>query len=136
MNKHLKNFLHRGLIFGGFGPIVVAIIALFVPPMSAKQMFVAIISTYLLAFLHAGASVFNQIEEWSMLKSLTCHFGLLYLAYVICYLVNTWIAFDVKTILIFTLIFAVIYFTVWIMVVTTIKLTSRKLNSKLNLMNK
>ena len=26
MNKYLKAFLHRGLIFGGFGPIVLGIV--------------------------------------------------------------------------------------------------------------
>ena len=28
MNKYVKEFLHRGLIFAGFGPIIVAIIFL------------------------------------------------------------------------------------------------------------
>ena len=80
MNKYLKAFLHRGLIFGGFGPIVVGIIYLILSmtldsfSVSGKEMFFAIISTYLLAFVHAGASVFNQIEEWPVTKSMFFHF--------------------------------------------------------------
>ncbi len=132
MNKYLKEFLHRGLLFAGFGPIIAGIILLFMPSLNGKHVFMTIVSTYLLAFLQAGASVFNQIEEWSTLKSLTCHFGMLYFAYVGCYLVNRWIPFDANVLLIFTAAFAVLYFTVWIIVYTSIKLTSKKFNSKLN----
>ena len=84
MNKHLKNFLHRGLIFGGFGPIVLGII-FFCIELSGTQLglgggevLMAIFSTYILAFVQAGASVFNQIEEWPLTKSLFCHFSLLF----------------------------------------------------------
>ena len=30
MNKYLKEFLHRGLIFGGFGPLVAGIVFLII----------------------------------------------------------------------------------------------------------
>ncbi len=137
MNKYLKSFLHRGLIFGGFGPIVAGIIYLILSlsidgfSVSGNEMFFAIVSTYLLAFVHAGASVFNQIEEWPIAKSMFFHFFALYLAYIICYLVNDWIAFDLKIIMIFTSVFAAIYFMVWAIVVVSIKITERRLNEKL-----
>ena len=74
MNKYLKAFLHRGLIFGGFGPIVMAIIYLILSfsidgfLVGGVELFTAAISTYVLAFVHAGASVFNQIESWPIAK--------------------------------------------------------------------
>ena len=76
MNTYVKAFLYRGLLFGGFGPIVSAIVffilSLTLPDfsLSGGQILAATVSTYLLAFIQAGASIFNQIEHWSTAKSL------------------------------------------------------------------
>ena len=137
MNKTLKNFLHRGLMFSGFGPIVLGIIYAVLQKtvedfsLNGMQILIAIISVYLLAFVQAGASVFNQIEGWSIPKSMFCHFSLLYAAYVICYLINNWIPFNIEVILIFTAIFAAIYLIIWISVFISLKLVSRRLNAKI-----
>ena len=137
MNKYLKEFLHRGLMFSGFGPIILGIIFLIISNTSANftvtpsQIFIGIISTYMIAFLQAGASVFNQIEGWSIPKSTFFHFLIIYIAYVGAYLLNSWLPFDPKVILIFTLIFAVVYLVVWITVVISIKIVSQKLNKKI-----
>lgn len=137
MNKYVKSFLHRGLIFGGFGPIVCGIVFLVLSltindfSLSGTEIFLAIVSTYLLAFVQAGTSIFNQIEEWSVAKSLLCHFATLYLAYSLCYIANSWIPFDLRVIMIFTAIFVALYFVIWITVFLCIKAASRKLNSKL-----
>ena len=95
-------------------------------------MLLAIVSTYLLAFIHAGVSVFNQIEEWPIAKSLVFHFGSLYLAYLFCYAANRWIPFELNVVLIFTAIFVVCYFVVWFTVFAVIKLTEKRLNNKIN----
>ncbi|MBR5497950.1 MAG: DUF3021 domain-containing protein [Clostridia bacterium] len=137
MKKIIKDFCHRGLIFGGFGPIILGIIYMIIEKttpdfsLTATQIFVAIISVYMIAFIQAGATVFNQIEHWSIPKSTFCHFSMLYLVYVISYLVNSWIPFNINVILIFTGIFVAVYFAVWITVVLTIRLTTRKLNKKI-----
>ncbi|MBE6823762.1 MAG: DUF3021 domain-containing protein [Ruminococcaceae bacterium] len=138
MNKYVKEFFHRGLMFSGFGPIVAGIVYYIVSftdsnfQLTGKQVLIAIISTYFLAFIQAGVSVFNQIEHWSLPKSLLFHFLSLYIAYVSCYLVNTWIPFDITVILIFTAIFVVIYFVIWFTVYFIVKSTSENLNKKLN----
>lgn len=137
MNKYFKSFLHRGLIFAGFGPIIVGIIYLVLSKtldnfsLGGEEVCVAIASTYLLTFVHAGASVFNQIEEWPIAKSLLVHFGTLYLAYVLCYLVNSWIPFEWSVVGIFTAIFVVGYFLVWSIVFISIKATEKRLNVRL-----
>lgn len=134
MNKYLKEFLHRGLIFGGFGPIIMGIIYAILQntingfTLSGNEVLIAIVSIYILAFLQAGASVFNQIEHWSMAKSLGFHFLTIYIAYVCCYLINSWIPFNINVILIFTAIFAVSYFIIWINVYISVKIISKKLN--------
>lgn len=137
MNKYIKEFLKRGLLFGGFGPIIAGIVYLILSitlkdfSLSGLEVFIAIISTYILAFVQAGASVFNQIEEWPIAKSLLCHLSLIYVAYILCYLVNTWIPFDWVIILIFTAIFLLTYFVIWITVYLCVKNQVKKLNENL-----
>ena len=138
MNQYVKQFLHRGLLFGGFGPMVLGIVYAILQEtvagfsLSGWEVLLAILSTYLLAFIQAGASVFNQIDHWPLAKSLLCHFGSLYLAYSACYLINTWIPFVPQVLLIFTAIFAAVYLIVWLTVYLIIKATGNRLNTKLN----
>ena len=138
MNKYLLQFMHRGMLFGGFGPIILGIVygilSLTVEDFSlgGQEVFVGILSVYLLAFVHAGASVFTQIEEWPIAKSLLIHLATLYVAYVSCYLLNDWLPFSGTALLVFTLVFAAIYFTVWGIVILSLRATSGKFNRKLN----
>ncbi len=137
MNKYVKEFLRRGLLFGGFGPIILGVIYLVLSrtiddfSVGGGEMFLGIISIYLLAFIQAGASVFNQIEEWGIGKSLLIHFSTLFLAYSGCYLLNTWIPFEPMVLLIFAIVFIVIYFAVWLTVYLIIRATRNKLNRQL-----
>lgn len=137
MNKYVKEFFLRGLMFGGFGPIILAIIYFIISKihpetvLNGTEILLGVISVYLLAFIHAGASVFNQIEEWGLNKSIACHFGTLYVAYSFCYLVNTWIPFDIKIFGIFTAVFIAIYFVVWIIVYLSVRNCSKKLNTRI-----
>ena len=137
MNKYLKSFFHRGLVFSGLGPVVMGIIYLILEntvenfSLNGDEAFSAIISTYLLAFIHAGASVFNDVEHWSIAKSMFFHFSVLYAAYSLCYLINSWIPFDITVFLIFTAIFVVAYFAVWLTVLICVRAASKKFNQKL-----
>ena len=124
-------------MFAGFGPIIAALVIFCINKsgvpisLSATEMFIAIVSTYILAFVQAGASVFNQIESWPLPKSLFFHFLSIYLVYVGCYIINSWIPFNVNFILFFTLIFIVVYFIIWFTVYLCVKCFTKKLNEKL-----
>ena len=137
MNKYVKEFLHRGFVFGGFGPIILGIIYFVLSKtinnftLSGSEVLLGIVSIYLLAFIQAGTTVFNQIEHWSIGKSLLCHLLTLYVAYSLCYVINTWIPFEPKVLLIFTIVFLTIYFVVWGIVYLSIKATSKNCNAKL-----
>ena len=136
MKKNVLEFFKRGLMFGGFGPIVLGIILYIISKtlnvnFSGEEVFLGIISIYILAFIHAGVSVFSQIEEWSVPKCTALHLASLYFAYLGCYLINSWIPFDWVVLLIFTLAFVVTYFIIWTIVVIVIKETTKKLNNKL-----
>ncbi len=136
MNKYLKTFLHRGLMFGGFGPIIMGIIYAILErsitdfSLGGSQVCLAIVSIYLLAFVQAGASVFNQIEHWPIAKSLLIHFVTLFAAYSVCYILNSWIPFEPMVLVIFAAIFVAVYFAVWITVYISVKVVSKKMNKK------
>jgi len=138
MKHYRKYFLHRGLLFGGFGPIVAGIVFYILSltledfSLTGGQLLTAIVSTYLLAFIHAGASVFNQIEHWSVGRSLLCHFLTLYTAYSLCYGVNAWIPFKWDIWLVFTLIFAATYLAIWFTVYFIVRSAEKKLNRKIS----
>ncbi len=137
MNKYVKEFFHRGLMFGGFGPIILGVIYWIIHAkgeelnLSGFEVFLGIVSIYLLAFVQAGATVFNQIEHWPITKSLLCHFSTLFVAYSLCYLGNTWIPFEPGVIAIFFAIFVAVYFVVWITVYFSVKAASKKFNKKI-----
>lgn len=133
MNIYAKKFLHRGLVFGGFGPVIAGIVFACIPAVSLTggQVLLAVVSTYLLTFIHAGASVFNQIDHWPLSKSLLCHFGCLYGAYSLCYVVNAWIPFEPLVLVLFTAVFVAIYFAVWGIVYICIRTATKKMNAKL-----
>ncbi len=137
MSKYVKSFFHRGVIFGGFGPIVAGIVYLILDlcledlNVGGIEMFTAIISTYLLAFIHAGASIFNQIDNWPIAKSLLFHFTTLYLSYTLCYFINSWIPFKWSVFLIYTGLFVLVYLAIWMTVLILTRRDSRLLNSEL-----
>ena len=138
MNKHVKEFLLRGLIFGGFGPILTAIV-FFILQLCLKDgvvvngfdLSMAIFSTYVIAFVHAGTSVFHQIDSWSPLKSASMQLFCLYAAYTIAYVVNSWIPFQLTVLLIYTVGFVAVYGAIWAIVYFVAKRTSDKMNSKI-----
>ena len=137
MNKHLKDFFHRGLMFSGFGPMILGVIY-FVLQYSVKdfsldggQVFTAIISTYLLAFIQAGASVLNQIETRYPILMMGAHLSVLYASTLGAYLVNSWIPFKPEALGIFTAVFTIGYAVIWLTVYISVKGVSRKLNGKL-----
>lgn len=133
----VKDFFLRGLLFGGFGPVILGIVYLVLHftledfTLTGDEVFIAILSIYLLAFVHAGASVFNQIESWPVAKSVLCHFGLLYVAYALCYVINSWIPFEPVVLGIFTAVFAAVYGLVWLIVYICFRATVKRLNRSL-----
>lgn len=137
MNKYVKSYLLRGLIFGGFGPIVTGIVLWIIQRsgteivLSADELLLTIVSTYLLAFIHAGSSVFHQIEEWPLAKSMICQLFSLYVAYTSCYLVNQWLPFDWKILAVFTGLFVFGYLTIWLSVCFIARSVSKRLNQRI-----
>ena len=137
MKKYVKEFMSRGLIFGGFGPIVVGIVHFIISltinnfSLNGLEILVAIISSYILAFIQAGATVFEQIESFSPVKSLLFHMVSVYITYIFVYLVNSWIPFDLTVIIIFTFIFITLFLLIWFIVYFINRNLTKKMNEKI-----
>ena len=137
MNKYVKNYLQRGIAFGGFGPIITGIVLAILHAsgvdvlLNGAEILIAIVSTYILAFVQAGSSVFNQVEEWPLAKSVGLHFASLYVVYVGCYLVNRWLPFAWEVIAIFTGVFVGVYLVIWLTVYFITRALSKKLNKNI-----
>ena len=134
---YVREFFLRGMCFGGFGPIVAGIVLYIISltgvtvSLSGGEVLLAVVSTYILAFVHAGVSVFNQIESWSVAKSTLLHLGSLYLVYALCYIVNSWIPFEPTVLLIFTAAFVLLYFVIWLTVYFSVRAIQKRLNQSL-----
>lgn len=135
MKKHVIEFLKRGMLFGGFGPLMAGVVYLIISiytefTLSPVEVFLSIISTYLLAFIQAGASIFNQMDM-PILKTMALHFSFIYIANVSCYLINSWIPFKWEVIIIFTAIFLITYLIIWLVIYLIINNTTKKMNKQL-----
>ena len=77
-----RDFFLRGCMFGGLGPVVLGIVYVILHhtledlTLTGTQVFLGILSTYVLAFIHAGSGVFHRIESWSPGKSCLCQLSL------------------------------------------------------------
>lgn len=136
MNKYIKEFLFRGFMFSGLGPIVFGIVALCLSKngieMNGSQVFMGIISTYILAFVQAGVTVVEQIEEWSITKAAFIHLFVIYVIYTATYLVNSWIPLKKEIIAIFSACVIVGFIIIWLVAYLASNKTRRLLNDKIN----
>ena len=132
-----RDFFLRGAIFGGLGPIVLGIVYLILHhtledlTLTGMEVFLGILSTYVLAFIHAGSGVFHRIESWSPCKSCLCQMSLLYAAYVLCYVLNDWLPFEPLALAIFTALFVGGYGLICLIVYLSVHAAAKKLNQSL-----
>ncbi len=137
MRKFLKEFLLRGLICAGGGPIVLAIIYGILGATGAVEFFsprevcTGILTITLLAFLAAGMTAVYQMEQLPLPIMILLHGGVLYIAYILTYLLNGWLQSSLIPILVFTGIFLAGYALIWLIIYRIQKAQTEKLNKLL-----
>ena len=137
MKKFVLEFLRRGLIASGIGPIVLAIIYLIlqqtsaVETLSVNQVCIGIFSITALAFVAGGMNAIYQIERLPLMVAILIHGGILYISYLGTYLLNDWLDFGVMPIVVFSAIFVVGYILIWAIIYSIIKRNAAKLNKML-----
>ena len=134
MKKYASEFIRRGLVACGFGPLVLAVLYLILQReanlemLSVNQVCLGIVSLSALAFVAGGMNVIYQIERLPLMVAISIHGGVLYVSYLLTYLVNNWLDRGTGPILVFTGIFAVGYLLIWAVIYSIIKKNTDRIN--------
>ena len=134
MKKFILDFLRRGLIACGLGPIVLAFLYLIVQQSAAvetltvNEVCIGIFSLTALAFIAGGMNAVYRIERLPLMVAILIHGGVLYISYLVTYLLNDWLEWGVAPILVFTGIFVVGYLIIWAVIYSIIKKKTARLN--------
>jgi len=134
MRKFALEFLRRGLIACGIGPIVLAILYLIlrqsaaVETLTVNQVCVGIFSLSALAFMAGGMNAVYQIERLPLMVAILIHGGVLYISYLVTYLLNDWLEWGAVPVLVFTGIFIIGYFVIWVIIYTIVKRNTDRVN--------
>lgn len=137
MKKTLSEFFRRGFTACGLGPVVLAILYLILQQQAAietltvNQVCLGIFSLTTLAFIAGGMNVIYQIERLPLMAAILIHGSVLYVSYLGTYLLNSWLEWGMKPILIFTAVFALGYLAVWAVIYFVTRRRAKKLNVKL-----
>ena len=137
MKKFVSEFIRRGLIAVGVGPVVFAVVYLILQQYAAievltvNQICIGIFSLSALAFVAGGMNAIYQIERLPLMAAILIHGSVLYVGYLGTYLLNDWLDLGVIPIIVFTGIFVVGYVVIWAVIYSIIKRNTEKLNEKL-----
>lgn len=137
MKKHILDFVRRGLIALGLGPLVLAVLYLIMEQrgtletLTVSQVCCGIFSLSALAFIAGGMNAIYQIERLPLMVAILIHGGVLYLSYLGTYLLNGWLEWGLMPLLVFTGIFVVGYFVIWVIIYAIIKRKTDKINEML-----
>ena len=135
MKGFASNFMLRGLIACGFGPIVLGIIYLslychgVVDTVSVSEMCMGIFSISVLAFISGGMTAIYQVEKLHIMTAILLHGGVLYVAYLVTYLINNWLEEGVIPFLVFSGIFVVGYAIIWAIIYAINRKRIAKINA-------
>ena len=137
MKRFLSDFVRRGMMAWGFGPLVLAVLYWIlhtqgvVDTLTVEQVCTEILSITGLAFLAGGLNAVYQIEKLPLMVAMLIHGGVLYAAYLVTYLINSWLELGIIPILVFTCIFVAGYFLIWAVIYTLVKRNTVRVNAVL-----
>ena len=137
MKKFAKEFVLRGLLAAGGGPVVLAIIygilgkAEVVSSFSPNEVCMGILTVTLLAFTVAGMTAIYQLEQLPLILAILIHGAGLYTVYILIYLLNGWLQHRLIPIAIFTAAFLAGYAVIWLIIYRITKNNTDRINKKL-----
>ena len=137
MKKYVIEFLRRGFVALGIGPIVLAILYLILrrhaglESLSVDAVVIGIFSISALAFIAGGMNSIYRIERLPLMAAILIHGAVLYVSYLCTYLLNDWLDFGMVPILVFTGIFVFGFFAIWAVIYAVIHKNTQSLNEKL-----
>lgn len=137
MKRSIVEFLRRGVVAFGFGPLVLAVVYLImqdhgmIVDIPVNQVCMGIFSLSALAFVAGGMNFVYQIEGLPLMAAIFIHGAVLYVSYLITYLVNDWLEMGRMPILAFTGIFVFGYLIIWAIIFLVMRNNTKRINEKL-----
>ena len=137
MKTFILDFLRRGLVACGFGPLVLALVyavlrhTASVEMLAVDEVCVGIVSLFMLAFVAGGMNVLYQVERLPLMAAVAIHGSILYLCYLAVYLLNGWLQQGMIPLLVFTGVFVIGYLTIWAIIYAVIRKRTARLNQLL-----
>ena len=137
MKKFVSNFLIRGLVACGFGPVVLAVVYLVLhqqgvmQTLAVTEVCMGIFSLFALAFVVGGMNAIYQIERLPVMLAILIHGVVLYSSYLIVYLVNDWLKWGFTPIIVFSAIFLLGYLMIWVIIYSAMKKNTARINKQL-----
>jgi hypothetical protein len=138
MKSFISEFVRRGLVAFGFGPLVLAVVYLIlqgvgvIDTIGVNEVCIGIFSLAVLAFIVGGMNAIYQIERLPLMVAILIHGGVLYVSYLCTYLLNDWLDLGMIPIIVFTAIFIVGYLVIWAVIYAAMKRKTAKLNEVLS----
>ena len=134
MKRFLKDFLLRGMVAAGFGPLALVVFYLITAhygrfeALSVSEVCTGIVSLTALAFIAGGMNAIYQIERLPLMAAITIHGAVLYGSYLVTYFINGWLEQGRGPVLVFTVIFLAGYLAVWAVIYAITKRSTDRIN--------
>ncbi len=137
MKKHILEFIRRGLMACGFGPLVLALIYFvlhrrgLLEVLTVNEVCLGIFSLAALAFIAGGMNIIYQMERLPLMAAIGIHGAVLYASYLGTYLLNGWLKSGTGPILVFSAIFLLGYLAIWAVIYSVTKKDTARVNEAL-----
>ena len=134
MKRNVMEFVRRGFVACGFGPLVLAVLYLILQrhaaleTLSVDQVCTGIFSLSALAFIAGGMNVIYQVDRLPLMGAILIHGIVLYISYLGAYLINGWLEWGKTPIVVFSGIFVFGYLLIWAGIYSITKRNTEKIN--------
>ena len=137
MKRFSLEFMRRGAVASGIGPIIFAVLYLIlqnhlkIETLTVNAMCTGIFSLTVLAFIAGGMNAIYQLEKLPLMVAVLIHGAVLYGSYLGAYLLNGWLDRGMIPVLVFSCIFVVGYFAIWAIIYSIVKKSTKRINQAL-----
>ena len=134
MKNIVLEFIRRGMLACGFGPLVLAVLYLIfqrtdaIVTLTVNHVCLGIFSMSALAFIVGGMNIIYQFERLPLMLAILIHGCVLYVSYLATYLINGWLESGIMPIMVFSVIFVLGYMAIWVFIYVVTKRRTAKLN--------
>ena len=137
MKHFMKSFIHRGALFCGLGPVIMAIVYIFlsasgtVKTIPVSTYIQEIFTSTLMAFIAAGISAVYTIDKLALPLAGLIQGSVLLLDYLAIYLFNGWLKPTLTAIIIFVVIFVALFAAIWLIIYKSVQVQIKKINENI-----